>query len=195
MVGGSIGILLAMLAVMVICVNYIGMVRFYPESDSSYRMVRETFGMDHAFFTAWALLLAYICILSANASAMGFLGRIIYGDHAHHGISYQVMGYDICLYDLLLSVAVIVLAAFLLRQGNRLFLKIITALSILLILCIVVMFAGVFLSSGPSQLFKPHFSSVGGLSKPSRILAVAVFAPGFWRALKRFLGVRTMRCC
>ena len=57
----------------VICLNYAWLVRQDPTKEDSYFYIKEILGEDHAFLTAWSLVLAYCSIMWANAAAIALM--------------------------------------------------------------------------------------------------------------------------
>ncbi len=71
-VGSLLGIFLATLFALLICVNYSRMIKQFPETGGSYVYTRHILGEDHAFLVAWCLLLAYLSLMWANATAFHY---------------------------------------------------------------------------------------------------------------------------
>ncbi|MBR0172948.1 MAG: hypothetical protein IJQ21_09165 [Lachnospiraceae bacterium] len=57
----------------------------------------EAFGHDHGFLAAWFLILAYVAVMWANATAVVLVARNHHGDTFQTGFYYQIAGYDIYL--------------------------------------------------------------------------------------------------
>lgn len=76
-------------------------------------------GYDQGFLNAWFLVLAYISVLWANATALALLGRRLMGDTLQFGFHYSMAGYDVYLGEILAVVAAIVLCALIAMRGGR----------------------------------------------------------------------------
>ncbi len=185
-VGAIIGVILATVIAQVICVNYIGMARRFPEAAGSYDLIKGSFGADHAFFMAWALLLAYVCILWANASSIAYLGRFLFGGSTLYLVHYTFMGFDVYPGDIFFTAAILILGALILCRGYSFALKVIAILFFVLAISIVIMFFGVMSKSDIHQVLSPAFSSANTMSKEAQIFAIAVMAPWI------FIGFETV---
>ena len=78
--GTLLGFLIGGAVMAVIAWNYHTLVARWPCSGGAFSYAQDTFGADYGFLTAWFLLLAYISILWANATALVLVGRYIMGD-------------------------------------------------------------------------------------------------------------------
>ncbi len=53
--GVLLGLSIAAVIALLFCANYAGLSKAFPEADSSYLLIRNAFGADHAFFSVWSL--------------------------------------------------------------------------------------------------------------------------------------------
>ena len=176
-VGSLIGILIASIIALAVCVSYINLARAYPKADSSYSLIKSIFGIDHAYFLAWSLLLAYLCILWANCAAMAFLGRYLFGSCPLYGISYEVLGHSVYPGDILISVCLLALSAFLITRGNEFAIKVITVLCGVMILAVVVISVLILSATDLNELLSPAFAGTSSVSHGGQILSVVMMAP------------------
>ncbi len=88
--GSVIGMCVGALAMVVIAWNCHSMIREFPGPGGSYSFAERAFGSDHGFLAAWFLLLTYLAILWANASALVFVIRCVFGDDLHFGPHYGI---------------------------------------------------------------------------------------------------------
>ena len=95
----------------VVAWNYHYMVRRCPGEGGTFGFVMRAFGGDHAILCAWFLILSYVSIIWANATALTIMTRCLFGDALRFGFHYSLAGFDIALGDVLLSVAAILVAA------------------------------------------------------------------------------------
>ncbi|MBR6172441.1 MAG: amino acid permease [Eubacterium sp.] len=112
-VGTAIGIGIGALAMLVLALNYHFLMNRYPDEGGTYTYVTKCFGNDHGFLCAWFLILTYIAILWANASALPIVARTLLGNMFQFGFHYEVAGFHIYFGEILLSVFALALAAFL----------------------------------------------------------------------------------
>ena len=108
--GTVIGVVVGALAMAVIGWNYYRMVSSNPGPGGAYLYAHRAFGADYGYFTAWSLTLAYMAILWANATALVLLVRYMFGDVLQFGWHDTLAGFDVYLGEVLLSVAVMLLA-------------------------------------------------------------------------------------
>ena len=117
--GAIIGILLASLSALFIGINISHMAEHYPKDAGVHIYIEKIFGHDHGFLAAWAMLLAYLSVLWANATAIVLLIRYVSGDVLQFGFHYSVAGYDVWCGEILLTVALIIGIGLLALVGNQ----------------------------------------------------------------------------
>ena len=110
-VGTAIGLSLGGLVMLLLAVNYHYLMNRYPDGGGAYTYTKKAFGYDHGFLSAWFLLLTYIAIIWANATALPLIARTLLGETFRFGYLYEIAGYPIYLGELLLSIGALVLAA------------------------------------------------------------------------------------
>ena len=110
-VGTAIGLGLGGLVMLLIAVNYHYLMNHYPDGGGTYTYTKKSFGYDHGFLSAWFLILTYIAIIWANATALPLIARTLLGDTFRFGYLYEIAGYPIYLGELLLALGALVLAA------------------------------------------------------------------------------------
>ena len=110
-VGTAIGLGLGGLVMLLLAVNYHYLMNRYPDGGGTYTYTKKTFGYDHGFLSAWFLILTYIAIIWANATALPLIARTLLGDTFRFGYLYEIAGYPIYLGELLLALGALVLAA------------------------------------------------------------------------------------
>lgn len=108
--GTVIGVAVGAFAMAVIGWNYHRMVSAAPGPGGAYAYAQSAFGADYGYLTAWSLSLAYMAILWANATALILLVRYMFGDVLQFGWHDTLAGFDIYLGEVLLSVAVMLVA-------------------------------------------------------------------------------------
>ena len=110
-VGTAIGLGLGGIVMLLLAVNYHYLMNRYPDGGGTYTYTKKTFGYDHGFLSAWFLILTYIAIIWANATALPLIARTLLGDTFRFGYLYEIAGYPIYLGELLLALGALVLAA------------------------------------------------------------------------------------
>ena len=95
--GTAIGMTIGGLIMLVIGFNYHYMMNRYPDAGGTYTYSKRAFGYDHGFMSAWFLILVYIAITWANATALPLIFRNLIGDFFKVGFHYQIAGFDVYL--------------------------------------------------------------------------------------------------
>ena len=111
--GSTLGMILGTLIMLLISRNYAYLMNCYPEAGGAYAYSREVFGHDHSFLTAWFLALTYLAILWANTTALPLFARYFLGSVFEFGKLYTIFGYDVYIGEAILSIAALLLVAFL----------------------------------------------------------------------------------
>ena len=109
-VGTAIGLGLGGLVMLVLALNFHYLMNRYPDSGGIYTYTKKTFGYDQGFLSAWFLIITYIAIIWANATALPLIVRAVFGDTFRFGYLYQIAGYDIYVGEILLSAIALILA-------------------------------------------------------------------------------------
>ena len=96
---GPLGTMLAMALstglLLVIAYNFCQLAEKYHDDGGIVAYTRNILGSDHAFLAAWILLIAYMSILWANATANVLLARYLLGDIFEWGYLYTIADFDI----------------------------------------------------------------------------------------------------
>lgn len=116
--GTLIGFVIGTLVMVVIVVNYSYMIRKHPGAGGTFLYATEAFGYDHGFLAAWFLLLTYVAMLWANATALTLIVRNLVGGVFQFGIHYELAGFDVYLGEVLLSCAAILVFGLLCLRGR-----------------------------------------------------------------------------
>ena len=176
-IGASIGIALGGLVMLILARNYHYLINRFPDSGGTYTYTKRCFGYDHGFLSAWFLLLTYIAILWANASALPLVARTLLGSTFQFGFHYEVAGFQIYLGEILLSVFALAVSAFLCLRRS-LAVRTQTVMGVILLLGVILCFlAALVKRGGETPLFQPAFSEdVGALTGTFTILALAPWA-------------------
>ncbi|MCR5122969.1 MAG: amino acid permease [Ruminococcus sp.] len=102
-VGTAIGLGLGGMVMLVLAVNFHYLMNRYPDCGGIYTYTKKAFGYDHGFLSAWYLIITYIAIIWANATALPLIARTVPGDAFRFGHLYTIAGYDIYVGEILLS--------------------------------------------------------------------------------------------
>ena len=171
--GSVLGLLIGAAVMMVICRNYAYLMQIYPEAGGAYSYSSNVFGHDHGFLTGWFLVLTYLAILWANATSIPLFMRNFVGDFFEFGRLYSLFGYDVYTGEILLTMAAIVLIAFLCMQKSRVSIALMIGLVCLFTAGISVVFAAAV--TGMQSGITPGFIPDTGAFR--QIIRIAVISP------------------
>ncbi|MBR2216447.1 MAG: amino acid permease [Selenomonadaceae bacterium] len=143
-IGGPWGVALGMIiggAVMLLMgYNYYYMMKHIPDTGGTYSFATKVLGSDHGFLAAWFLLLVYLAITWANATALSIITRRLLGDYFQWGFHYTLAGFDVYGGEVLLILGVMWVCALLCTRGGSLAAKTQTVMATLLLLGILAAF-------------------------------------------------------
>ena len=101
--GTAIGIAAGGLVMLILAKNYHFLMNRHPDGGGTYTYTRKCFGYDHGFVSAWFLILTYIAIIWANATALPLIARTVLGNTFQFGFEYEIAGYHIWFGEILLA--------------------------------------------------------------------------------------------
>lgn len=93
--GTALAILFGALVMILIAYNHHFVMQRNSGAGGVFTCTKEIFGLDHAFFCAWFLWIAYVSLLWANATAVTLMGRNLFGELLQFGFHYTFAGYDV----------------------------------------------------------------------------------------------------
>lgn len=178
--GTVLGIAIGSAVMILIGLNYHYMINLYPDAGGTYTYTNRIFGYDHGFLCGWFLILTYIAVLWANATALPLIARNLFGGLFQVGTHYQILGYDIYMGEAGLAITAIILSAFFcLRNKVSDFVQGLMALFLLIgvVVCVSVVWIHAIKGGvgSPEPLFSPAFSPKG---TPGReIFNIVALAP------------------
>ncbi len=109
--GSAIGLAAGALVMLILAVNYHYLMNRYPDGGGTYTYTKICFGYDHGFLSAWFLILTYIAIIWANATALPLIARTLLGGLFQFGFEYVIAGFHIYLGEILIAIAALGVAA------------------------------------------------------------------------------------
>ncbi|MBQ9009134.1 MAG: APC family permease [Clostridia bacterium] len=89
-VGSAVGLIAGGLIMLILALNYHYLMNRYPDGGGTYTYTWKCFGHDHGFISAWFLLLTYMAIIWANATALPLIGRTLFGNLFQFGFHCQL---------------------------------------------------------------------------------------------------------
>ena len=88
-VGSAIGLGLGAVVILIIAANYHFLMNRFPDAGGTYTYTKKSFGYDHGFLSAWFLILTYVAIIWANATALPLIARTLLGNTFQFGFHYE----------------------------------------------------------------------------------------------------------
>ena len=155
--GTYLGMALGAVVMMVIAANFHYLMNRFPDAGGTYTYTKKCFGYDHGLLSAWFLILTYIAIIWANASAIPLVARTLLGGTFQFGFHYQVAGFDVYGGEVMLAVFALLISAFVcLRRKAAELSQIVMA--ILLFGGIVICLIAALINTDVAEPFYPPFS-------------------------------------
>ncbi len=174
--GATLGIIFASVFIGLIGVSLSYMVRRFPEETGIHAYIGKLLGSDHGFLSAWAVILAYLSILWANATAVILLIRYLAGGVFQTGFHYQVAGYDVYFGEILFTLGLIIISGLISISGNRIVKGVFIALAVIHILIVICLFLGVLLFGKHTAPGSFSFAPAG-LSGFAQVFNITMLAP------------------
>ena len=163
--GTALGIFLGMLAMLIIAVNYNYLINLCPDDGGTYTYTKKHFSYDHGFISAWFLILTYIAIIWANATALPLIVRTFFGGAIQFGFHYRVAGFDVYMGEIILVMASLFVGA-IICFNKTLAVRIQTVMAFAILVGVAVCFAFAAFKTDITEQIKPFFSpgynSIGG---------------------------------
>ena len=110
-VGTALGLGLGALLMLLLAANYHFLMNRFPGCGGAYTYTKRCFGYDHGFVAAWFLILTYVAIIWANATALPLISRTLLGSAFQFGFHYVIAGYHVYMGEILLAVGALIIAA------------------------------------------------------------------------------------
>jgi amino acid transporter len=174
-IGTSIGIAIGGVIMIIIGVNYHYMINKYPDAGGAYTYTKKALGYDHGFLCAWFLVLVYVAILWANATALPLIARNLLGSTFQFGPNYEIAGFHVYMGEVVLAVTSIVLFGLVcLRNNIAKWIQILMAIVLLAGVCIC--FAGTWAGhQGGMETIRPAYAP--GTAPAAGIMNIVFLAP------------------
>ena len=179
-VGTAIALVTGAVLLVVVAANFHILANRTAVSDGLYSFTKQAFGYDHAFLCMWALLLAYLSVLWANAMAFVLVLRYLVGSFLQWGFHYTVAGYDVWAGEVLVTLVLLVVAGWASYTSKKVVRAIITVCALVFFFGVVTVCVLVFAKGVVPHAFTPAFVRDGVLGTKSpvlQVLNIAVLAP------------------
>ena len=174
--GTLLGLAVGAVVMLIIGMNYHYMMNRCPDAGGTYFYAKRVLGFDHGFMSAWFLMLVYIAIIWANATALPIICRKLLGGVFQFGFLYQLAGFDVYLGEAMLTLAALILFGLVCVRGGKVAAFVQTVMTFVLLVGVTICFGGALsVRGGELFAFAPPFAS--GEFPLKEVVAVAVLAP------------------
>ena len=174
-VGTAAGIAAGAVVMLVLAVNYHYLMNHHRDGGGTYTYTKKCFGYDHGFLSAWFLILTYIAIIWANATALPLIARTLLGGFFQFGFDYEIAGYHVYFGELILAAGALLLSGLIcLHRRLSQSVQIIAAVALLAGALICFVFGMLHARSAGIPL-EPSFAP--GKSIPGSIFTIFALAP------------------
>ncbi|MBR1931232.1 MAG: APC family permease, partial [Lachnospiraceae bacterium] len=175
--GTVLGIALGTVVMLFIGMNYHYLMNRYPDAGGTLTYTARAFGYDHGFLSSWFLVLVYVAIIWANATALTLIARYLLGNTFQFGFHYEILGYDVYFGETLLTIAAILLFGCICIAGKKLAGGIQTVMAVILLGGILISFFAVMGEhEGGLLTFEPAYAPGGG-NAIGQVLGIIILAP------------------
>ena len=114
-IAGPLGTLLGLgiggVIMLIIGLNYHYLMNQLPDAGGAYTYTKTCYGYDHGFLSAWFLILTYVAIIWANATALPLIARNLLGGLFQFGWHYEIAGFQVYAGEVLLAVGALAVGA------------------------------------------------------------------------------------
>ena len=176
--GTALGIVAGAVVMFIIGVNYHYLMNKYPDAGGTLTYSVKTFGYDHGYLSAWFLMLVYMAIIWANATALALIARHLFGGLFRFGFHYQVLGYDVWMGEVMLTMAAILAIGAICIYGKRIAVGLQVVLALVLLSGVVLCAVRVGnYNGGGMRSLAPGFSPMAGGSSFGQIFSIIALSP------------------
>ncbi len=160
-VGSALGLCIGGAVMLILAVNYGYLMNRFPDSGGTYSYTKTAFGYDHGFLSAWFLILTYVAIIWANATALPLIARTVLGGTFQFGFDYEIAGFHVWFGEIMLAVGSLVLAALICLYRKRAE-RWQIVMAVVLLGGVVICFIAAMLKADGSRVFQPPFAPGAG---------------------------------
>lgn len=175
---GPVGTIIAMgsstILLLVIAANFCKLAEKYHDDGGIVAYTRNILGHDHAFLAAWILIIAYLSILWANATANVLLARFLLGDFLSWGYLYTIADFDIYFGEVAATWFIILAFGLFSCYGGSIIKHINALFAIIFFLAVIILFAALSSHTGIG-VFSPAFQHY--TSPALQVFSMVMLAP------------------
>ena len=176
--GTALGMVIGAIVMFIIGYNYHYLMNRHPDAGGTMTYATRAFGFDHGFLSSWFLMLVYLAIIWANATAIVLIARFLFGSTLQWGFHYNVAGYDVYFGEVLLTIATILIAGFICLVSKRVAAWVQIVMAILLFGGVVVCLWVVFGKNGVDSVapILPSYAPTN-MSRAGQIINIIALTP------------------
>lgn len=174
--GTALGMAVGGIIMLIIGYNYHFMMNKYPDAGGTYSYAKKVLGYDHGFLSSWFLILVYIAITWANATALPLIFRRFLGETFQFGFHYTIAGFDVWFGEALVSLGALWLCGAICMRGGKLAAWVQTIAAIVLFGGVLICMGAVVASDINPFDIAPAYP-VDGTSSFAAIFGIVVLAP------------------
>ena len=174
--GTAIGMSIGAVIMLIIGFNYHYMMNYYPDAGGTYTYSKRVFGYDHGFMSAWFLILVYIAITWANATALALISRKLFGNAFQFGFHYTIAGFEVYFGEAMLSLGAIMILGLVCIRGGKVAAQIQTIGAVILLVAVIIA-GGAILDKHGLAIFDVQPQFVPGINPASAIISIFVLVP------------------
>ncbi|EKF6979582.1 amino acid permease, partial [Campylobacter coli] len=90
LINSIVGLLLGALFIIIIATNYFKLSQMFPQTGGEFLYTLHFFGKKHGFVCGWFLILAYLCIIPLNLTAISLLFDHLQFNYLQNNILYYI---------------------------------------------------------------------------------------------------------
>ena len=180
--GTTIAVVLGALVMILIAYNYHFVMQRNSNAGGVFTFTKEIFGLDHAFFCAWFLWIAYISLLWANATAVTLMGRNLFGGVLQVGFRYEFAGYEVYGGEVLVTLVLLWIFGILFARTISVTEKLVQAAAIVLLLGVIFCYVSA-INAAPNP---PEFYFIDSMADWRQVCMIFALIP--WA----FIGFETV---
>ncbi len=175
-IGTAVGMVIGGIIMLIIGCNYFYMMNRFPTAGGTCSYAKNILGNDHGFLSAWFIILVYLAITWANATALTLIFRNLLGDFFKIGLHYQIAGFDIYLGEAAVSFFAICLTGLVAIRGGKIAAAFQTIMAGILFIGIVFVF-GTAAINFDGNIFDIQPAFAPNIDPSTAILGIVVLAP------------------
>lgn len=180
-IGTAIGMAVGVILMLIVGYNYHYLMNKYPGTGGAFAYSKAAFGDDHGFLCAWFLILPYIAIMWANATAFILIARNLFSQNIFQfGFHYKIAGFDIYMGEVFVSICAFIICGIICVRSRIFAAKIQLLMALILIIGISLCFGTAFLDflNSGGKIFTPHvFAFASGEKIYTQIIQITALVP------------------